>query len=140
MKFNASIIDKEFLKDRAFAEAKEILKSKNKTRGRTALEVKIDCLYGHVAECYLLQYENFKDDLREYKDVFDREGKSVDVKVTVHPGNIPYILENANKYAKEKWRNFPKRLYIFIGNKTTLDYYLYGIYCYNGTEFIKETK
>jgi hypothetical protein len=138
MKFNASIIDKDFLKARAFAEAKEILKSESKTRGRTDLEVKMDCLYGHAAECYLLQYENFKDDSREYKDVFDRTGKAVDVKVTAHAGNIPYILERANKYASERWRNFPRKLYIFIGNKVTLDYYLYGIYCYNGIEFTKD--
>ena len=138
MKFNASIIDKDFLKDRAFKEAKEILKSEKKTRGRTELEVKMDCLYGHVAECYLIQYQNFKDDTRDYKDLFDRNGKAIDVKVTGHPGNIPFILEKANKYAKETWRQFPKKIYIFIGNRITLDYHLYGIYCYNGREFFKD--
>ena len=138
MKFNARDVDVDILKQRAFREANEILKSEEKTRGRTPLEVRMDCLYGHAAECYLIQFCGFKDDTRDYKDVYDTKGKCVDVKVTRHSGNIPYILEKANRYAKESWRQFPKKLIIFIGNRDTLDYYLYGVYCYNGIEFVKD--
>lgn len=138
MKFNVRDIDVDMLKHRALKEANEILKSEKKTRGRTPLQVKMDCLYGQVAECYLIQYEGYTDDATDYKDVKDRNRKSVEVKVTSKESNIKFVLKRCNEAAKQKWKNYPSHLLIFIGNKSTLDYHLYGRYCYNGTEFIKE--
>lgn len=139
MKFNVKDLDIDFLKDRARKEADLILQSETKTCGRTPVQVMMDCLYGQAAECYLLQYEGFTDDSQEYKDVKDKNRKSVEVKVTSKESYVEYVLKRCNEAAKQKWRKYPSHLLIFIGNKTTLDYHLYGHYCYNGTEFVKES-
>lgn len=140
MKFNAKELDVSFLKERARKEANFILQSKSKMRGRSPLEVMMDCLYGQAAECYLIQYHGYTDDSADYRDVKDKKKKSIEVKVTSKESYVKYVLERCDKAIKEKWRNYPTKLLIFIGDKTTLDYYLYGTYSYNGTEFIKETK
>lgn len=138
MKFNAKDLDVEFLKERAKREANEILKSESKTRGRSRSQVIMDCLYGQAAECYLIQHEGFIDDTEEFKDVLDKNRKPVEVKVTSKESYVKFVLDRCNEQAKQKWRNYPRQLYIFIGDRTTLDYHLYGRYCYNGIEFVKE--
>lgn len=142
MKFNAKELDIPFLKARARKEADLILQSESKTRGRTPIQVMIDCLYGQAAECYLIQHQGYTDDSDDYKDTKDKNGESTEVKVTGKESNVKYVLERCNEAMKENWRwrktARPKRLLIFIGNRTTLDYHLFGTYCYNGTEFIKE--
>lgn len=138
MKFNIRDIDVGMLKERALKEAKEILKSDAKTKGRTPLEVKINCLYGQAAECYLIQYQGYTDDSDDFKDVKDKNGIPVEVKVTSKESNVKYVLERCNAAIKRKFREHPTKLIVFIGDKTTLDYHLYGHYLYNGIEFIKE--
>jgi len=95
-------------------------------------------MYGQAAEVYLIQYHGFSDDDRIYKDVLDPNGKDVEVKVTECEEYVPFVLSRCNKAAKDKWRQYPKKLYIFIGDRQTLDYHLYGTYSYNGTNFIKD--
>jgi hypothetical protein len=140
MKFNATQLDIPFLKERARREADFIMQSESKMRGRSPTQVIVDCLYGHAAECYLIKHCGYTDDSDDYKDVKDKNGKSVEVKVTSHEFNVKYVLERCNEAIKQKWRKHPTKLLIFIGNKTTLDYHLYGSYSYNGIQFIKETK
>jgi len=140
MRFNAKELDIPFLKQRARKEADFILQSESKMNGRSPLQVMIDCLYGQAAECYLIQHQGYTDDADDYKDVKDKNKKSVEIKVTSKEFNVEYVLKRCNQAVKQKWRNYPTKLLIFIGNKTTLDYYLFGTYYYNGTEFIKETE
>ena len=138
MKFNAKDLDLEFLKARAFKEAEYIMRSPDKRRGRSDLRIKEDCLFGQAAECYLLQCEGFTDDSREYKDVKDRNRKPVEVKVISYPQAIGKLLERVNLSAKQRYKQYARKLYVFVGNRITADYYLYGTYSYNGTEFVKD--
>lgn len=137
MRFDAATdIDLEFLKARAKEEAKEIFSKESTRQGRSFFEVYVACLYGQAAEVYLLQHQNFKDDPEKYMDVKTPTGKKVDVKVTEGEYFVPYVIFRINEKAK-KIRNFAKIVYIFINNKKNTVYNLYGIYDWNGIEFIK---
>ena len=138
MKFNIADIDHDLLKARAQAEARQIFLKESTRRNRSLEEIVATVMYGHAAEVYLIQYEGFTDDERPYKDVFDRNGKDVEVKVTECEEYVPFVLARCEEAAKDKWRKYPKKLYIFIGDRNTLDYHLYGTYSYNGTKFIKD--
>lgn len=139
MRFNAiTDIDVELLKERSYAEAAEIF-VKESTRGnRTIEDVRAATMYGHAAEVYLIQHHNFKDDPRPFKDLFNTIGKPVEVKVTEFIHYVPHVIRRCEEYAREKWRQYPAIVYIFIGNKSSLEYNLYGIYHWNGSNFIKE--
>lgn len=138
MKFNVRDIDHDLLKKRARAEARAIFLKESTRKNRTEEEIIATVMYGHAAEVYLIQYQGFKDDERPYKDVFDPNGKDVEVKVTESEQFVPYVVGRCNNDAKDKWRKYPKKLYVFIGDRHTLDYHLYSTYSYNGTEFIKD--
>ena len=135
MKFNASDLNPELFLKRANKEAEEIF-SKETRRNRTKAEILETVLYGHAAEVYLIEYHNFKDDERKYKDVFDTEGNSIEVKVTEGEYYVKHVLDRAIEDKKQPWRKFSDILYIFIGNKTTADYHLHGIYKWNGEKFV----
>jgi diphthamide synthase subunit DPH2 len=138
MKFNIKDIDHEFLKKRAYEEARLIFLKESTRRNRTLEDIAAATMYGHAPEVYLIQHQGYKDDVRPYKDVFDTSGKEVEIKVTEIEEYVPYVLERCNTASAEKFRKYAKKLYIFIGNKKTLDYHLYGMYSYNGTKFIKD--
>ena len=44
-------------------------------------------------------------------------------------------LKRCKEAKKQLWREYPDIIYLFIGNRKTLDYYLEGIYEWNGREF-----
>jgi hypothetical protein len=137
MRFNVKTdIDLDRLKQRAFAEAEHIYNRESTRRDRTLQEVRRNCLMGHAAELYLIDHCGFKDDPRPFKDVFDTEDLPVEVKVTKKAKDVYHILRRANEYALEKWREYPKRLYIFLVNEYNGDYELNGIYNWNGKEFV----
>jgi len=138
MRFNRNDLDQEFLHSRTEAEAKQIFNKESTRQGRTYEQVYETCLYGQAAECYLIQFQEFKDDPRPYKDVFTPTGESVDVKVTEGDYYVEYVIQRCEKYAREKWREYSKIVYVFIGNKLSLEYNLYSVYNWNGTNFIKE--
>ena len=135
MKFNAIVdVDRIALTERSFAEAKLIYGKESTRRGRFLEDIVETCMYGHAAELYLIS-QGFTDDPAPYRDVFDPEGNPVEVKVTEGEYYVPYVLERANAAAREAWRKYPKLLYVFIGDKNTLDYHLHGIYLWNGEKF-----
>lgn len=139
MKFNAiTDIDVDFLKERAFTEAALIYAKPSTRKDRSLQQIRETCLYGHAAEVYLIQHCGFKDDTRDYRDVFDPNGKDVEVKVTSCENYVGDVLRRCNETAELKYRQYPKKLYVFIGDKQTLDYHLYSTYSYNGIEFIKD--
>lgn len=130
MEFNVKDLDQDMLKNRALKEAKLIFQKKTTRKNRTLEEIHITAMYGHAAEIYLLN-NGFTDDDREFKDVISPEGEPVEVKVTKSEYYVPYVLKRCNEAASESWRNYPKILYVFIGNRKTLDYKLSGIYKWN---------
>ena len=136
MKFNATILDQDRLKARAYAEAQLIFDKDSTRRGRTLKEVRRDCLMGHAAELYLIDHCGFSDDPQPYKDVFDTEDIPTEIKTTRKVKDVEHILRRAKEYMLEAWRKYPKQLYIFMVNGYNGDYELYGIYHWNGKEFV----
>tara|TARA_B100001093_G_C26279416_1_gene780451 strand:+ start:201 stop:626 length:426 start_codon:yes stop_codon:yes gene_type:complete len=137
MKFNARNIDTSTLLPRAKKEAKAIFKSDSSRRGRTYKKILEDTLYGHVSELYLIQEHQFKDDPKSFKDLFDPEGNAVEVKTTQFKHYVPSVLDRAADVKKNQtWRNFPDILYVFVGDKSTLEYNLDGIYKWGRTKFV----
>jgi hypothetical protein len=135
MKFNAiTDIDRISLYERAFEEAKLIYDKNSTRRNRTLEEILEACLYGHAAEVYLMDI-GFSNDPRPYKDLLEKDGTPIEVKVTEGEYYVPYVLERAERAASEPWRDYPKKLYVFIGNRQSLDYHLHGIYVWDGKNF-----
>lgn len=141
MNFNAiDDLDGYELYSRAETEAKLIHSKPSTRRGRSLEDIIETVLYGHAAELYLIKHRGFSDDPRPFKDVIDTQNDPVEVKVTEGDYYVPYVLERANKAASESWRQYPNWLYIFIGDKSSCDYQLHGIYLWNGKEFCLHSK
>ena len=139
MKFNAADLDPNVYLQRANKEAEEIYSKPSTRKNRTKAQILETVLYGHAAEVYLMQYHAFKDDERKYKDVFDKDGNSIEVKVTEGDYFVSYVLDRAIEAKQKKWMKFSDILYIFLGDKTTADYSLHGIYKWNGEKFVLQS-
>lgn len=133
--FDARDLDIQFLKDRAYVEAAEIFAKESTRRNRTLEEVRAACMYGHAAEVWLLQ-NGFKDDTRPFKDIFEPDGTSVEVKVTQTEKFIPHVLERCVQAKKQKFRDYPDRVYVYVSEKNSTIYKLHGPFNWNGTEFV----
>tara|TARA_B100000497_G_C7492416_1_gene301329 strand:- start:2 stop:436 length:435 start_codon:yes stop_codon:yes gene_type:complete len=144
MKFNAATdINGMLLRVRAEKETSEIFSKESTRKGRSFSEILATNMYGQVAEMYLIKHHGFTDDPRKYKDVFNTNLESVEVKVTEFDHYVPFVIERANKAHKERktWSSpHSDILYVFVGNKETLDYYLSGIYFHNGESFCLQTQ
>ena len=136
MNFNAADLNPKLYLERADKEANEIFSKESTRKGRTKAQILETVLYGHAAEVFLMEYYDFKDDDRKYKDLFDKEGNSIEVKVTEGDYYVPYVLKRAVEAKQKKWMKFSNILYIFIGNKTTADYFLHGIYKWDNKKFV----
>ena len=138
MKFKRSDLDQEFLYTRAYAEAEKIFAKETTRRGRSVDEIVTTCMYGHAAEVYLMSL-GYIDDTRPYKDLFEPDNTSIEVKVTEHIGNVSYVLDRCKKcILEEKWRKHPTRVYVWINDKKSDEYTLHGIYDWNGRGWIKK--
>jgi hypothetical protein len=135
MNFNAKTLNSNALLSRARGEAEQIYAKPSTRGGRTLNKIVETCLYGQAAEQYLLEIHAFKDDNRPYKDLFDHDDNSVEIKVTEGDYYVPYVLKRANESRSQPWRNFSDILYVFIGDKVSTEYSLYGIYEWNGKQF-----
>ena len=136
VEFNAADLDTSVLLSRAKEESEQMFSKESTRRGRSLQKIIETALYGHAAELYLIEKCQFKDDPRKYKDLFDTEGNPVEVKVTKGDYYVPYVLDRATKAKQETWRGFPDILYVFIGDKITADYSLYGIYEWSENKFV----
>ena len=125
-------------RERAMNEAKAIHSKPSTARGRMLDEIYEVCLYGHAPEQYLLE-TGWDDDERKYKDLIDPMGDSVEIKVTEHLGNVPYVLARCQSAKLETWRDYPNIVYIFINNKKSKEYIHEGIYQWNGKKFTKKS-
>lgn len=139
MEFSGYDVDYKFLSERAIKEAEEIYSKNTTRRNRGLIEIIKTTIYGHIPEVYLIEKCGFTDDIRKYKDVIDINGNVVEVKVTEGEYYVPYVIDRANKAYKEKWRNYPEILYVFIGNKKTLEYKLHGIYQIVNEKFVLQS-
>ena len=139
MKFNAAELNKEFYLNRAEVEATEIYSKDTTRHGRTFQNILETTLYGHAAEVYLIQECGYTDDDRKYKDVINTKGNSVEIKVTEGDYYVPFVLERAEKAKLQTWRGFPDILYVFLGNKKTADYSLYGKYYWNEAKYVLQS-
>ena len=135
MKFNLKDLDPTALRARAYYEAVLIDSNPAQAKGRSFNEILTTCMYGQAAELYMLT-QGFTDDLRDYKDVVRPDGVPTEVKVTECEAYVPYVLKRCNAAAFEKWRKYSKILYIWINDKKSFEYTLYGIYEWNGKEFV----
>ena len=136
MEFNAADLDQDHYIRRAREEASQIYSKDSTRRSRQYVDILQTTLYGHAPEVYLIDKCGFTDDGRPYKDVIDTEGNPVEVKVTKGDYYVPYVLDRATKAKLETWRGFPDILYVFIGDKVTADYSLYGIYEWSENKFV----
>lgn len=138
MRFNAKDLNSKRLIERARSEANLIYPYPTRRKGRTLAQIIETCCYGQAAELYLIDEIGFSDNLDPYQDVFDKEGNRVEVKVTSKPEYVQFVLERATDAKKMAYRNHPDILYVFVGNKNTLDYNLHDIYKWNGKIFVSE--
>jgi len=130
--FNAyEDLDRNFWLERAFTEAQKIYNRLSTRRNRSLDQIKKATAFGHAAECWLIQEYNFKDDTREYKDLFDTDGNPVEIKVVGRIENVPYELRNCANRMNEKWRQHPEIVYMFIGNRETGDYNFHSKYIWH---------
>lgn len=134
MMFNAKDLNQQQLRSRAEAEAQLIYNKPTTRKGRSLETIIETVLYGHVAEQYLIE-QGWKDDPRPYKDVIRPDEEPVEIKVTEGEYYVPYVLKRANEAAKDAWRKYPKWLYVFIGDRKTLNYNLHSTYHWNGEKF-----
>ena len=122
--------------ERAMNEAKQIHSKKSTARGRSLNEIYEVCLYGHAAEQYIIE-TGWEDDTRKYKDVIDPQGDSVEIKVTEHRGNIPYVLARCQTAKLETWRNYPDIVYIFINDRKSKEYFHEGTYVWSEKKYVR---
>ena len=143
MKFNSEVdLDRNELIMRATNEAKLIFSKPGPRKGRSLNRIIDTCLIGHAPELYLIKYEGFSDDPRPYKDVLAPAPDFVpwEIKATGDEKNVGDVLRRCNQAAGEAFREYAKRLMIFIHDSKTNDYYLYGKYEYVNFRFINENK
>lgn len=130
------IQDKGEWSERASYEATQIHSKPSTARGRTFNQIYEACLYGHAAEQYLIE-TGWEDDERKFKDVIDPQGDPVEIKVTEHLGNVPFVLARCRTAKLETWRNYPDIVYIFINDRKSKEYIHEGVYVWNGKKFKK---
>ena len=139
-------LDQNFWINRAKAEARDIFNKKGPRRGRSLETIEKTTKYGHAPECLLIKEYGFTDDIRKFKDLFDKEGREVEIKVRANKEAVEQCLIECAQIKNEKsqfpphkknWRNFPDIIYMFIGNFKTGDYYLENVYKWDGHKFIK---
>jgi len=133
MKFNLKEIDPVVLKERAAGEAKKIFAKESTRRDRTYEEILKTCMYGQAAEVYMLS-QGFTDNPEPFQDVLDHE-EPIEVKVTEGEHYVEYVLRRCVAKKQQSYTNHPNYVYVWINDKKSFDYYLHGIYKWNGKEF-----
>ena len=137
-------LDQNFWITRAKAEAKDIFNSEGPRKGRPLKTIEETTLYGHAPECLLIKEYGFTDDTRKFKDLFDKDGNSVEIKTRANKEAVNKCLTDCMDIKNERskfppydknWRKFPDTIYMFIGNFKTGDYYFENLYTWDGHKF-----
>ena len=104
-------------------------------RGRSWIDVFKVFLMSHAAETYLMENFDYTDDTRLFKDLFNLDGESVEIKTTISEDYVDKVLENLVAAKKLKWRDISNIMYLWIVNKK--HYTFYGKYEWDGKEYIQ---
>ena len=131
MRFNAKDLNTDYWVSRAKAEATLIYNNPRTRKDRTLHDIIETTLYGHAAEVYLIENENFTDDLRDFHDITDPQGVPTEIKVTGNKHYVEYVLKRANEAKRRRLNQYANKLMVFIGNKVSCDYHLHNIYYWN---------
>lgn len=130
-------LDQAAWRQRAKLESIAIYKRPSTRRNRSIEEIYNVVLLGQAAECYLIQHHGFTDNPELYKDVLNKDGEDVEVKVTKGDYYVQYVISRLNDSAI-KFKNFAKIAYVFINDyDINTEYVLNGIYYWNGIRFMK---
>lgn len=147
MKFNRRDLDLELIHSRAFKEAQGIFESPSKSRGRTLGQILDSCIQGQTAEVGLMQLYGHMEDPRKFNDTIDTDGVPTEQKTSTTVEGIHKAINKCNidKLTDYRAANYPNIVYAFLVTEKSnydVEYELYDIYKWNGTEFTgsKENK
>ena len=138
-RFNINDLDQEALETKAKEEADGVWCDGKgpQVKGRTYEKLLADCKRGNAAERYLIEKQGFTNDPRPFKDVFDPNDVSIEVKVTTSDWVADkYTIPKCNADRKMAWLKFSDIVYLFINPKDTEDYYLHKILTWDGHKFL----
>lgn len=129
--FHLDDLDYDTLYNKAYKEAIGISRNDK----RPLKKIIKNCIYGIAAEQYLIEKKKFRNDPRIYHDVIDREGNSVEIKVTCNIKNIKNVIERCN-VKKKQYKDFSSIVYIFVSEVDSFFYKLHEIVEWNETDNI----
>ena len=128
--FNINDIqDKDWYIKRARAEAKLCYDTPSTRKGRTWDDLYASYRQGHAPEAYLIENFGYKDDTRKFKDVFNPNGESVEVKTTRNKSNVKIILNdlaNIKNDPKQAFRKIPNIVYMWLVDDIMTNYKYFG--------------
>jgi hypothetical protein len=116
------------------------------SQGRTENDMKADFIRGHCGEVYLMIYQGYTDDERDFQDVLEKDTHiPTAVKVTKpSEWHINFTKNNLkNIKLKQAWRQVPNKLIIFTNSydreappdPSDTKYYLYQKYIWEDKDW-----
>ena len=131
--FNQTDIDPKRLYDRAFKESEKITWNPN---NRTPERILEDCMMGQCAELYLLDKCGYTDNPNGFMDVFDLEGREIEVKVTRGEHNVKFMLGDLLVRKVEWGYHVANIVIVYLYDSKTGDYTFLNEYNFNGTDYV----
>ena len=131
--FNQKDIDPKRLYDRAFKESEKITWNPN---NRTKQRILEDCMMGQCAELYLLDKCGYTDNPNGFMDVFDLEGREIEVKVTRGAHNVKFMLGDLLVRKVEWGYHVANIVIVYLYDPKTGDYTFLNEYNFNGTDYV----
>jgi len=132
--FNQTDIDPKRLYERAKPESEKITWNPNMRSKEKILE---DCLMGQCAELYLIDKCGYTDNPNGFMDVFDLEGREIEVKTTRNPYNVKYMLGDLLVRKVEFGHDVADTVLAYHYQEKTGDYIFLNEYNFNGTEYVQ---
>lgn len=96
-----------------------------------------DCLMGQCAELYLIDKCGYTDNPNGFMDVFDLEGREIEVKTTRNPYNVKYMLGDLLVRKVEFGHDVADTVLAYHYQEKTGDYIFLNEYNFNGTEYVQ---
>ena len=131
--FNQTDIDPKRLYARAKAESEKITWNPN---NRTPQRILEDCMMGQCAELYLIDKCGYTDNPNGFMDVFDTEGREIEVKVTRGEHNVKFMLGDLLIRKIEWGYHVADIVYTYLYDPKTGDYTFLNRYNFNGTDYV----
>lgn len=131
--FNQTDIDPKRLYARAKAESEKITWNPN---NRTREQILLDCMMGQCAELYLIDKCGYTDNPNGFMDVFDLEGREIEVKVTRGEHNIKFMLGDLLVRKIEWGYHVADIVYFYLYDPKSGVYTFCREYNFNGTDYV----